>query len=407
MDETQLSTEAPQPIVSPSERAQVKAPAKVLILSGEMGEGHNAAAAAITAAIADVWPGCQVERFDTLALWGRPFARAASRGYELQMRAVPLTYEVFYDWLCHSDRFAALAKAAIGRFFGRRLQRFLEARDDDLVISTYPFGSAALDWLRTHEGHTVPTVTYVPSFHVHPVWAYPGIDQHYVMYDTAPLHARTAGFEATMRVGAPPVREGFGTLEKDAARELLDLDMNAFMVLITGGAWGLGGISEAVGALIASDIDVQILAVCGKSTELAEELRSLGAPEDRLRVLGYVGNMHELMAAVDVVVTNGAGVTVLEALCTPRPVIAFRPLAGHGKASTAEMIRRDLAVVANGVPDLVSVVRQLSSDEVLMARMEHAGRAWAKGRDLRDSVRGMEQLFQVSTERNGKVPAGA
>jgi hypothetical protein len=64
-------------------------------------------------------------------------------------------------------------------------------------------------------------------------------------------------------------------------------------------------------------------------------------------------------------------------------------------------------VVANGVPDLVSVVRQLSSDEVLMARMEHAGRAWAKGRDLRDSVRGMEQLFQVSTERNGKVPAGA
>lgn len=403
MEETQSSTETTQPIVSPGERSQIEAPAKVLILSGEMGEGHNAAAAAITAAIADVWPGCEVERFDTLALWGRPFARAASRGYELQMRALPFTYEVFYDALCRCDRFAAIAKAAIGRFFGRRLQRFLETRDDDLIISTYPFGSAALDWLRAHQGHAVPTVTYVPAFHVHPVWAYAAIDQHYVMYDTAPVHARTAGFETTMRVGAPPVRDGFGTLEKDAARELLGLDASTFKVLVTGGAWGLGGISQAVRALIDSDVEVQVLAVCGRSAELADQLRAFGAPEDRLRVLGYVTNMHELMAAVDVVVTNGAGVTVLEALCTPRPVIAFRPLAGHGKASTAEMIRRDLAMIAEDVPGLVSVVRQLSCDEVLMARMEHAGRVWVQGRDLRDSVREMEQLLPVRSAQSRRA----
>lgn len=400
MEETHVSTEETEPIVSSAARPEPPAPARVLILSGEMGEGHNAAAAAITAAIAEVWPGCEVERFDTLALWGQPFARAASRGYEVQMRLLPITYEVFYDWLCRSDRFASITKAAIGRFFGRRLQRFLDARDDDLVISTYPFGSAALDWLRTHRGQAVPTVTYVPAFHVHPVWAYSGIDQHYVMYDTAPEHARTAGFETTMRVGAPPVRDGFGTVSKEDARKLLDLDAGAFIVLVTGGAWGLGGISEAVEALIGSDVDAQVIAVCGRSVELVEQLQALGAPAERLRVLGYVKNMHELMAAADVVVTNGAGVTVLEALCTPRPVIAFRPLAGHGKASTAEMVRRDLAVVARDVPGLVSVVRELASDEVSMARMEHAGRVWVEGRDLRDSVREMGELLSLGHARS-------
>jgi diacylglycerol O-acyltransferase len=399
VEETRVSTEETEPIVSSAARPEPMAPARVLILSGEMGEGHNAAAAAITAAIAEVWPGCEVERFDTLALWGRPFARAASRGYEVQMRLLPITYEVFYDWLCRSDRFASITKAAIGRFFGRRLQRFLDARDDDLVISTYPFGSAALDWLRTHHGHGVPTVTYVPAFHVHPVWAYSGIDQHYVMYDTAPEHARTAGFATTMRVGAPPVRDGFGTLNKEDVRKLLDLDAGAFIVLVTGGAWGLGGIAEAVEALISSDVDAQVIAVCGRSVELAEQLQAIGALAERLRVLGYVKNMHELMAAADVVVTNGAGVTVLEALCTPRPVIAFRPLAGHGKASTAEMVRRDLAVVARDVPGLVAVVRELASDEVLMARMEHAGRVWVEGRDLRDSVREMGELLSLGHAR--------
>lgn len=371
-------------------------PRQVLILSGEMGEGHNAAAAAITGAIADVWPGCQVERIDTLELWGQPFARAASWGYGFQMRVVPITYEVFYDWLCRSDHFAHLTKAAIGRFFGRRLEAFLAARDDDLVISTYPFGSAALDWLRSHRDRSVPSVTYIPAFHVHPVWTYSGIDQHYVMYDTAPLHARTDGFAPTMRVGAPPVRDGFGTLTKADARRRVGIDHEAFVVLVTGGAWGLGGIADAVRSLTTVE-DLMVVAVCGKNAELAAELRGLGAPDQRIRVLGYVDNMHELMAAADVVVTNGAGVTVLEALRTPRPVIAFRPLAGHGKASTAEMVRRDLAVAAADVPDLVRVVQRLSSDRALLTRMEHAGQAWVDGRDLRASVRQMEALFSATT----------
>jgi UDP-N-acetylglucosamine:LPS N-acetylglucosamine transferase len=379
------------------------APSKVLILSGEMGEGHNAAAAAITAAIADVWPGCEVERFDTLELWGKPFARAASWGYEVQMRLLPLSYELFYDGICRSDRFATLSKWAIGRFFGKRLQHFLAARKDDLVISTYPFGSAALHWLRANRGYEVPTATYIPAFHIHPVWAYAGIGQHYVMYDSAPVDARTKGFERTMRVGAPPVRDGFGTLDKEQARSLLGWDEGKFIVLVTGGAWGLGGIAEAVRALIDSDTDMQVVAVCGKSERLAQELNAFKAPEERLRVFGYVKNMHELMAGSDVVITNGAGVTVLEALRTPRPVIAFRPLAGHGKASTAEMVRRELAVLAPDVPDLVSVVAQLATDEALMARLELAGRTWVEGRDLRDSVREMEQLFPSTVQLDGQV----
>ncbi len=248
-------------------------------------------------------------------------------------------------------------------------------------------------------------MTYIPAFHVHPVWAYAGIDQHYVMYDTAPEHAQTAGFERTMRVGAPPVRDGFGTVSKSEARERLGLDPSKFILLVTGGAWGLGGIDDAVSALTSSDIErLQVLAVCGKSTKLLQHLQSMGIPEERLRPFGYVNNMHEIMAAADVVVTNGAGVTVLEALKTPRPCIAFRPLAGHGKASTDEMMRRDLALTAHDVQELVSVTRELARDQMLMARMEHAGREWCRGRDLRDSVRQMNELFS-GTELAAGAPS--
>lgn len=369
-------------------------PTRVLILSAEMGEGHNAAAAALTTAIAEVWPGCAVERFDTLELRGLPFARAASWGYGFQMRSVPRSYEVFYDWLCKYDWFADASKAVIGSFFGRRLEGFVAERRPDLVISTYPFASAALDWLRRHRHFEVPTVTYIPALHVHPLWAYAGIDQTYVMYDTAHLHARTAGFEERMLIGAPPVQPPFGTVSKADARARSGIDAGSFVVLVTGGAWGLGGIDRAVEALVAAPTPVQLLAVCGKNAALAADLRALGQPEDRLVVFDYVDNMHELMAAADVIVTNGAGVTVLEALRTPRPTIAFNPLAGHGKASTDEMISRDLALRADDLPALVDAVERLAGDPELYARMERAGRKWVEGRDLRESVRRMTVLVQ-------------
>ncbi|MGC9220937.1 MAG: MGDG synthase family glycosyltransferase [Solirubrobacteraceae bacterium] len=380
-------------MLPPEDEPHGPGPKRVLILSGEMGEGHNAAAAALTEAIGEVWPTTLVETFDTLALGGPKFSKTLSWGYEVQMRLLPRTYEFFYYWLCRSMWIGDLSKSMLGSFFGRRLGRFLTNRPADLVISVYPFGSAALDWLRRTSRMYVPSVTYVPAFHVHPMWAYTEIDQHHVMYDTAPDHACTKGFTETMHVGAPPVTSRFGTATKEQARERLGLSPDAFIMLLTGGAWGLGGISDAVEALVGSDIDVQLLAVCGRSTQLLEHLEALNAPEDRLKTYGYVKNMHELMAAADVVLTNGAGVTVLEALRTPRPVIAFKPLAGHGKASTDEMMRRELALEAHTVQELVSVVRKLSTDQVLMARMTHAGQRWSEGRDLRESVREMETLF--------------
>ncbi len=55
-------------------------PRRVLIISAEMGEGHNAAATALTEAIEECWPQCTVHKLDTMELRGVRFARAARVG---------------------------------------------------------------------------------------------------------------------------------------------------------------------------------------------------------------------------------------------------------------------------------------------------------------------------------------
>jgi UDP-N-acetylglucosamine:LPS N-acetylglucosamine transferase len=371
-------------------------PERVLIISAEMGEGHNAAASALTEAIEESWPQCKVEKLDTMELHGVRFARVARWAYGFQLKAAPWSYEMFYDQLSRSDRFAGGAKSVVGAFFGRRLAKAIDGRQPDLVISTYPFGSAALDWMRQKRGFSTVTVTYCPAFHVHPLWVYPRIDLHFVMYDTAGEHARMRGFEETMRLGAPPVRQGFGDMSRSEAREFLGLHTDAFVVLMTGGAWGLGDIAPGVEALLKMEPPVHVVAVCGKNATLEAELRSVAADSGgRLVVHGYVSTMPELMAASNVVVTNGAGVTVLEALRTPRPVVAFAPLAGHGTASTAEMVRRNLAVEARDVPGLVEQIRRLNTDPDLLHTMELAGESWVEGRDLGRSIAEIQALYAL------------
>ena len=370
-------------------------PRRVLIISAAMGEGHNAASDALTEAMHECWPGCQVERVDTMELIGPRFARLAQWSYGVQLSVVPWSYEISYNSLSRAGRFAHLSKRALGPFFGLPLAKVLKRNRPDLVISTYPFGSAALDWLRGKRGETVPTVTYIPAFHVHPLWVYPGIDLHFVMYDSAPSHALLPGFEQSMRVGAPPVRKGFGDHDRAKARASAGLPQEDFVVLVTGGAWGLGNLGEGVRALTAVEPAVHVVAVCGKNDSLRQELSALAETvPDRLTVLGYVSTMPELMAAADVVVTNGAGVTVLEALRTPRPVVAFAPLAGHGTASTAEMVRRGLALEARDVPELACQVKRLRSEPGVLEGMEQAGEEWVKGRDLRHSIAEMEALWR-------------
>ena len=369
-------------------------PARVLIISAEMGEGHNAAAAALTEAIEECWPNCQVERLDTMELGGARFARAARRAYNFQLSAAPWTYAAFYDLLSRSERFAAMARASVGAFFGRRLGKALTGQNPDLVISTYPFGSAALDWLRRTKGFSAPSATYIPAFHVHPLWVYDGIDLHFVMYEGAGEHAMLPSFERSARLGAPPVKRGFGEISRAEARASLGLPAEDFVVLMTGGAWGLGGIAPGVGALVRLEPPVHVVAVCGKNTSLEAEMRTLAREHPgRLTVYGYVSTMPELMAAANVVTTNGAGVTVLEALRTPRPVVAFAPLAGHGTASTTQMVKRNLAVEARDVPALVTQIRRLRTDPVLLRSMEQAGESWVEGKDLRKSVGEIERMF--------------
>jgi hypothetical protein len=71
-------------------------PQHALIVSADIGEGHNAAGRALEEAVPRIWPRCQVSWLDTLAVMGPRFARLARSFYVAQVQHLPWMHEFFF-----------------------------------------------------------------------------------------------------------------------------------------------------------------------------------------------------------------------------------------------------------------------------------------------------------------------
>ena len=382
---------------------------RVLLLTATIGEGHNAAARAITKRIGQVWPGAEVGTLDIIALMAPWMSGLTQSVYHLALDRAPAAYQFFYDVLWRHPWFAWLSKRLVAAWCGWRLWPRLRRFGPDVVVCTHPYGAAAMDRLRRVRRLSVPTAIFVTDFAPHPFWVFSQIDLHFVMHGVSLLEARRLGARGLVAVAAPPVLPAFRPFsgrDQRAARRALGLRAGAFVVLVTGGAWGVGALVEAVAGLLGLglragpdgpgqaqaqvqvevQVEVQVVAVCGRNEALRQRLEGLGVPRSRLVLLGFVEAMPELMAAADVVVTNAGGVTALEAFASARPVLMFDPIPGHGRANAALMARAGLALVCCGGAELAAAVLRLAGDSARLAVLRAAELEHLAGRDLAEDL---------------------
>ena len=332
---------------------------KVLIVSAAMGEGHNATGRALQDAVHRLWPGAAVGWLDALDVMGAGVGPLFRWIYVSNVQRTPWLYEFFYRALWRFHWFAVASKRFVGAWCGRRLARKIRMFAPDLVLSTYPLGTAGLEWLRRHGRLEVPVGAWISDFAPHPFWVYGGIDLNLVMHERAVTPALKCVPEAKVVVSAPSVRDTFRPGDQDTARQRLGLPPGAFVALVSCGSLGFGDVEDAARELLGAHPDVMPVVVCGRNTALLERLRSLAEREPRLLPLGWTDQMPAYTVAADVVVTNAGGATGLEALACGRPVLMHRPIAAHGRANARLMQEAGLAIVCERDGVLAAAVRGL------------------------------------------------
>jgi UDP-N-acetylglucosamine:LPS N-acetylglucosamine transferase len=380
---------AVEPVPLPEEPTTDRVPRRILVVSADMGAGHNATGRALQAVAEHIWPGCSTQWVDTLSAMGRGVGPLFRGIYTVNVEKTPWLYEFFYKSVWRYRWFATVSKFVIAAWSGRRLARHVNRIRPDVILSTYPMGSAGLAWLRRHRGLTVPMGAWVSDFAPHPFWVYRDLDLHLVMHDVAVPVAHSTEPDAVVTVSAPPVTDVFSPGDRSAARRRLGLPQDAFTALVSCGSLGFGDSAVPVREVLAGDREASVVVVCGRNEPLRERMSRTFADDPRVRVLGWIDNMADFMVASDVVVTNAGGATALEALSCGRGVLMHQPIAGHGKANAELMAQAGLAEVCAGPGDLARTVYRLGREPEVLVAMERAAARHRATYDLADGLRAL------------------
>ncbi|MEV0700987.1 wax ester/triacylglycerol synthase domain-containing protein [Saccharopolyspora sp. NPDC050389] len=364
-------------------------PRRVLLISATIGEGHNATARAVEEAARRVWPGCEVAWLDALRAMGRWVPATFNWIYVTNVESTPWLYDFFYDSLWRYRWFANASRRFVGVWSGRLLRRAIAAHDPDLIVSTYPLGTAGLDWLRRRGGLDVPVAAVVSDFSPHPFWVYPEVDLHYVMSEASLRAMRRAEPDAVGAVCVPPVVPAFRPADRAAARRSFGLPEAGFTVLISCGSLGFGSVERAADAALRAGVD-RVVVICGRNEALRR--RFAARADDRIVPLGWVDEMPGLLATADVVVTNAGGATALEALACGRAVVMFEPIAGHGRANAELMADAELAELCPRERDLTATLRRWANEPHELAQREDRALKHSQAADFADQVAALARL---------------
>jgi processive 1,2-diacylglycerol beta-glucosyltransferase len=218
-------------------------------------------------------------------------------------------------------------------------------------------------------------VSIVTDFEAHALWMDACVDLYCVAAEEtkARLVARGAVAEDVVVTGIPISAKFSAKQNPKVVRKALGLRDDLPVLLVPSGGFGMGPVGQILAELDKVGQPFQTVVVTGRNAELRSEL----AAQDRkhpTQVLGFVTNMHELMAVADLIITKPGGLTSSEALAMGKPLFILNPIPGQEAANSDFLLEHGAAAKVNRVEDLPYRIEQLLGSKKL-AEMARAAKA--------------------------------
>ena len=300
--------------------------------------------------------GWQTATLDVVGSLGAGGPARAAEAVFRRLLAAPALYDAFhFDQLRPGGALARAAeRAGVARAtpeVARALEAALGRPPVGLVLSVFATGAGVAARLR-REGRCSWSVVLLPDSTAHRMWVHPETDLFLVTSRLGAASVRRYRPDAAVEIIDPPLRAEFTCPpSRAAARAALGLPGDVEVVLVMGGAWGLGPLVELAVALAGSGR--YALVACGRNQVVRAQLARIAADRPRLVALGDDTRVSEAMAAADLVVTT-PGMTCHEARALGRGLLLLDVVPGHGRENLAHELERGAAAVSG--PDVLSVL---------------------------------------------------
>jgi processive 1,2-diacylglycerol beta-glucosyltransferase len=268
--------------------------------------------------------------------------------------------------------------------FARHVRQFRP----DAALCTHYLPLETLGQLRQKGPGSKPVLaSVVTDFEAHALWMDSGVDLYCVAAEetAARLVARGASPEKVAVTGIPIAAKFSQKLDPRAVRQRCGLRDDQPVLLVLSGGFGMGPVAGILAALDRAPGTFQTVVVTGHNEELRREL----AVQNRAHpthVLGFCLNMHELMAAAQLILTKPGGLTSSEALALGKPLLILNPIPGQEAANSDFLLEHGAATKVNRLEDLPHRIEQLLGSKKLSG-MAKAARALGRPHAASDVCR--------------------
>lgn len=318
----------------------------ILIISAPIGSGHVKVARALGASIQRQAAEMEVRYVNVFDFLSPAIGRFILRLYLQVLQICPAAYGAAYHW-GNGSRAALAGRELISRYLAGRMHSYITAVNPAAIICTHATPAGLVAYLKRHRSLKTPAAAVVTDYIVHRLWVYPELDWYFVANQELQEYLQTQGIDPTRTmVTGIPVGDGFATaVDKESVLASLKLAGDCKTVLIMGGGAGVLPMEEIITACDAVGKPLQLIAVCGTNERLRSRLLAKGPTLKHctLRPLGFVDNVHELMAIADILVSKSGGATSAEALSRGLPFLIYRPIPGQEEANTRYLAEHSVA----------------------------------------------------------------
>ncbi len=339
--------------VIPAGEPDAEAPPRhVLIISADIGEGHDLPARAVAREFRDEDPDALIAIVNGLPAMGPLLTKTLRENSQFMFRWLPWLFDLQYALFMYVAPTRWLSERMLTLLGRRGLMRLIRAHDPDVIVSTYPGVTAVLGDLRRKRKLKVPCYSSITDLAGLRFWAHPGIDMHFVTHPESIPEVEEIAGPGSVTWAKPPTSPAFLAARARAdARRSLGLPADGQVIAVSGGGWGVGDLVGATGEALKVK-DATVLCLCGRNDDLRRRVAERFPDEPRLRLMGFTDRMGDVLAAADALIHSSAGLTVLEAIIRGCPVISYGFGVGHVRASNRALVRFGLAQVARRQSDI-------------------------------------------------------
>jgi 1,2-diacylglycerol 3-beta-galactosyltransferase len=371
-------------------------PVPLLFLIGDTGGGHRSAAAAVAQALERALPGrfvpviCDPLRGPDVPRLLRWFAGL----YGPCIRLTPWLWWLFWRASDSPRVLATVRRTIMAPVYGS-VARAAGTCRPALIVAFHPMTADPAVRARGRGGLLPPVITVVTDLiTAHLSWRDAPVDRVVVPSEEMAARCAKDGSDPDRYVplGLPVAAEFCRPPLGEAERKELKRELGVrgdFLVVLTGGAEGSGGLRRRAAAILRQVDEVDVAVICGRNGPLKRQVSRLAGRSGggRLTAHGFVGNMPDWLRCADVVVGKAGPGTIAEATCCGAPLVLTSYVRGQEKGNAEFVTGAGAGVFAARPRQLAAEIGRLRSDPGALAAMREASVRVSRPRAATDIAR--------------------